>query len=329
MKLIRRMKNNVSKSFLFLAITFFLATPAMSLAQIPNLGTSQGLTISPFLLERQLEKGQTLEDSIDVSNTTNNTLPIDIIVKDFLPTGDNGQEIFLDAGQGDPTYSLASWVTIKNSPKLVLGPHEHTNVDFSITPPMNAEDGGHYGAILFSFKGATVNGSAVQVTQQLGAVLLAKLGKVTEDGTIAQFSPNHSFYEYPPVDFITRFKNTGNVHVQPRGGISVYNMFGKQIANVQVNPNAFNTLPNSERNYPAQWKDTFGFGRYTAVERLTYGDSGVMVNASTSFWVIPWRLIIGVGILLFILLVILRTLLRRYNASVIRKAYEMQQKKKK
>lgn len=300
--------------------------PLLGVAQ--TTGTAQGLTISPFLLERQLNKGETLNDTIEVSNTTGRTLPISIVVEDFQPVGDNGQEQFLPAGQGDPRYSLSSWITIQNSPKLVLGPNERTNVDFSITPPADAEDGGHYGAIMFSFQGASVNGSAVQVTQQLGAILLVKLGKVTEDGDIAQFGPEHSFYEYPPVTFTTRFKNTGNVHVQPRGSINIYNMFGKETASVLVNPDALNVLPSSERIFPSTWTSGLGFGLYTAQEKLVYGDSGSLVTASASFWIVPWKIVLAIIIGLFLLLLILRWIIRSYNRRIIRRAYEMSQQRK-
>ncbi len=66
--------------------------PLLGVAQ--TTGTAQGLTISPFLLERQLNKGETLNDTIEVSNTTGRTLPISIVVEDFQPVEITGRSNF-------------------------------------------------------------------------------------------------------------------------------------------------------------------------------------------------------------------------------------------
>jgi hypothetical protein len=224
----------VRLSVTFVTLSFFIFTP-LALAQ--SLTNGQGLTISPFLLERQFEKGQSSDEIIDITNTGDKALPVVITVNDFLPVGDNGQAQFVAPGQGDPHYSLSSWIKITSNPKPVLAPGEKTTLHFVITAPSNAEDGGHYGAILFTFKGGVQEGTGSVVVQKLGAIILAKLGRAVEDGQIVRFSADHSFYNYPPVSFTTTFKNTGNVHVKPRGGISIYNWFGKKISNVLVNEN--------------------------------------------------------------------------------------------
>jgi hypothetical protein len=306
-----------------------MALFAVFLAAQAQTGTAgQGLSISPFVLERQMSRGQTLHETIEVTNTTNRTLPVDISVKDFAADGTTGQQTFFDPGQGDQTYSLARWITINNSPKLVLAAGEKTQVDFSITPPANAEDGGHYGAVIFSFQGAPVQGSAVQVSQKIGAIILVKLGKVNEDGLISSFKTQHAIYNAPLVTFVTRFHNTGNVHVKPRGGIGIYNMFGKKIATVLVNENANNVLPNSARDFESTWQDKFAFGPYTAKAELVFGDSGTIVRAETSFWVLPWKLILGVALGLIIVIFLFSYGIRRYNRWFAGRLMESQRRRK-
>lgn len=306
---------------LVFSIVFGFSTIALAQNLDPNRPT-QGLSVSPFILERQMEKGQTLQETIEATNTTDRTLPIDISVDDFTASGDNGQQTFLQSGEGDQTYALSKWITVSNSPKLVLKPHEKTQIVFKITAPQNAENGGHYGAVMFSFSGAPVAGSAVQVSQKIAAIILVKLGKSIEAGNINKFETVQSLYDHGPIVFDTRFHNTGNVHVKPRGAITITNMFGKKVGTAIVNENGNNVLPNSERLFASSWKDDFAFGRYTASVQLVYGDSGQVITAETSFWVIPYRLIFGIAFGLFIIIFGLSFGIRKYNQWFMKKVLD-------
>ncbi len=314
-------KLRVPARYLLPAMLVFSALVFSSSAGAQTGFGEQGLTISPFLIERKMDKGQSSEEIIDITNTSSRTLPVTVTVNDFLPIGEEGQQVFLDPGKGDPHYSLSSWITVTSDPKLVLAPKEKTSLHFKITAPADAEEGGHYGAILFTFQPGQLEGTAVAVQQKLGAIILVKLGKPVENGSVTKFGAEQGFYNYPPVNFVTRFRNMGNVHVKPRGGITISNMFGRAVATVVVNENAANVLANSEREFKSAWKDSFAFGRYTAELKMVYGDSGQVESAKTTFWVIPWKLTVGAALVLFIILLILIGGLKRYNRWLINQAY--------
>lgn len=300
-------------------IFVFVFSPILAFAQ--GFEAGRGLAISPFLLERKMEKGQTLDEIIEITNTSNTRLPVSISIHDFIPEGDNGEVRYLEAGEGDRRVSLTSWVKILSNPKPQLDPKERTEMRFTITPPADAEEGGHYGAILFSLEPEQAEGSAVAVQQKLGAIILVKLGRVNEAGSIVKFSAIQTFWEYPPVTLKTRFKNEGNVQVKPRGSISITNMFGRRVASVLVNENASNVLAGTEREFESKWKDRFGFGRYSAEVKLVYGDNGQVVSAKSSFWVIPWKVTVAVAAGLTLAIIIFTLLLRRYNRWVLARAY--------
>jgi hypothetical protein len=275
-----------------------------------------------------MEKGETTEEIIEITNTSDQTLPVSVSINDFEPQGTNGRQLFLNSGAGDPRFSLSSWINIKSSPKQELLPHEKTQISFSITPPLNAEEGGHYGAILFSSQPVGLEGTGTAVVQKLGAIVLVKLGKAVEEGHISKFSAERGFYNYPPVNFTTRFDNTGNVHVKPRGSISIYNWFGKKIANVLVNENANNVLAQTQRDFSSTWKDTFAFGRYRAEEKLVYGDSGQVETSVTYFWVIPWKWTLGAALLLFLLVLVSIYGIKHYNRWLIKKFMNSRSRKR-
>jgi hypothetical protein len=309
---------------IFGGMLIFFTSPVFSKAETSN----RGLIISPFLLERKMEKGQTTDELIEITNTSDFALPVEITVNDFFPEGDEGRPVFVEGRSVNPSFSLSSWITIKSSPKPTLKPGEKTNVSFSITPPHSAEEGGHYGAILFTFQGSRPDGSAVAIAQKLGAIILVKLGQAVQAGNISKFQTQNNFYEYPPVTFFTKFNNTGNVHVKPRGGINIFNWFGKRVASIRVNENAGNVLPKSERQFESIWQDKFAFGRYSAVAELVYDDSGLVVTAKTNFWVLPWKFSLKIGFGLFILIFLLVWGVKLYNRWLIRKIMNLKNNKK-
>ena len=185
----------VSNTVIMLSILFASVSVLAAPITAPLNTQDQGITISPFLVELQVQKGQTQNESVELTNNSNRTLPINITVNDFVPTGENGEENYLNAGQGDPRYSLSSWIHISNSPAVILKPQGQIEIDYTITPPADADEGGHYGAILFSFISPGAAGTNVQVQQKVGTIILAKLGKVDEEGTISSFSTDKSFYQ--------------------------------------------------------------------------------------------------------------------------------------
>jgi hypothetical protein len=309
---------SVGAAVILMLLSFFIGSIFIARAQS---APSQGLSITPFLLERQMNKGDTLNEIIDITNTSNVTMPVDVQVSDFYPQGDNGQPVYVDPGLGDPRYSLSKWITIISNPKPVLAPGQETSINFNITPPADADDGGHYGALLFSSEQQSPNGTGSAVIQKVAAIILVQLGKASPAGSISEFQTEHGFYEYPPVTFVTRFDNTGNVHVAPRGGISIYNMFGKKVGIALVNENANNVLPSSERVFDSDWNTRYAFGRYTALVQLVYDQSGTVVSATTSFWIIPWRTTLVFGLILFILILIVVYGIKSYNRWLIKKIY--------
>lgn len=84
-------------------------------------------------------------------------------------------------------------------------------------------------------------------------------------------------------------------------------------------------LPGSTRKFTQSLdKSAIGnkmlFGRYTVKMEVTYGANKQRLVESTSFIVIPWRLIGGAIIALIVLYFVLRTLIKRYNQHIIKQA---------
>lgn len=186
----------------------------------------------------------------------------------------------------------------------------------------------------------------LEVTRLVGKDLVGIDADITKykSGSFADFKTTSSWYEELPAEFEVTFKNTGKIHLVPFGEIFVSQGKNSEIAAIPINEGAGNTLPNSQRTYKSIWNDgfivrepvkengqykkddkgnmvyktqiywdkltKFRIGRYTAHAVLAYnnGQYDVPLESSIAFWIIPWKIILVVAILIALVLFGLRNL---------------------
>lgn len=251
------------------------------------------LEISPFLLELQVEKGGTTQIEIEVTNRSVEPRTIIIQPKDFLP-GRRGEPRFIpDDEINDPTFSLATWIDYPND-VVAFEPDETKVLQFSVNPPENAEQGTHYGAVLFNYRDA--DGSGVGVTQSVGTILLLEYGQARSNGESTLIASKRLAFDTSKVDFESYFNNIGNVHVKPKGEIYITNMFGRQVKTEFINKEAANVLPQSDRTFTARWfPGTLSFGRYKAESLIFYGRERLEARDVQIIWIFPWYFLVTLG----------------------------------
>jgi hypothetical protein len=311
------------KRLVFILIFGLLFVPLGALAQAP-VDASQGLQveglgINPFIIEVDAEPGVVVTRSIHLGNTTDSPLTFTSSINDFVPNGRTGQPLFLSTDQdSDPQFSLSRWITITKQPTFIIPAHGETEVQFTITPPADAEPGTHYGGILFGRPPGVPQGSSSAVQHKAGAIILVKLGKSQEQLDLLSFSADQNKFHKGPIDFHTVLSNTGNVHSKPKGEITIKNIVGGQILQIPINRDANIVLPQSEREFISEWKPWFAFGRYTAEAVLYYGNPKLELRTKITFWVIPVKEVM-LGVLgLAILAIMLYIAIRKYNRYIIK-----------
>lgn len=158
-------------------------------------------------------------------------------------------------------------------------------------------------------------------------------GVIDEKATVASFTTasttddkQSSFFEKAPLKFVTRIKNEGNVHIQPSGQIEVRDMFGNPVKTIKVNEQKANVLPNSIRRFDSTLDTGWMFGHYTADVTLGYGTHGQVVTGTTDFWVIPYKIVAVILIVLITLIFILVRGVKVYNKRIIKKAIQKHDK---
>jgi hypothetical protein len=292
-------------------------------------GSGQALEIAPPLLSLSGDPGQVLKAQINLRDISSTSLIVSGQVNDFVAAGEDGTPKILMNNDTSSPFSMKSWVGAL--PTLNMTPRQIKNFPITITIPKNASPGGHYGVIRFTATPPDLKGTGVSLSASLGAlVLLTVNGNAKESMNIQEFSVNRNgktakLFESTPLTFVERLKNTGNIHEKPAGQVIIKNMFGKNVAALNVNMPPRNILPDSIRKFSQPLdKSVIGskklFGKYTADLKVTYGANKQVTTSSLSFWVIPYRLIITVIVLLVVCFFALRFLIKHYNRRIISKA---------
>ncbi|MDI6602777.1 MAG: hypothetical protein QME57_01480 [Patescibacteria group bacterium] len=304
--------------------------------------SARALTISPPLMEIDVNPGDTVKKTIKIYNETEEENTYYSSVANFTARGEEGEPGFLESEE-TRGYSLASWIEIDKSP-FRLAKNERKEIPFIIRVPKNAEPGGHYGVIFFSTQPPVLEKeqTAIGVLGKIGSLVLVRVaGEIREEGRLIEFdtADKKTFYNRLPVDFAFRFENTGNVHLKPRGEIQIVNLFGKQTAKIPVNLVGGNVLPESIRRFQSSWekkngslakgtgffaelkneKNNFALGRYKAELILVGFEGGVK-----SLWIFPWRFLLVSLIVLIVAILLLVWLLKTYNKWIIRRHQNLQ-----
>jgi len=313
------------KSFLLASLLIVLLTPFIVLPISAQENTSNfDVTVSPVFFDLNAKPGTTVNGKVRLRNNTTSTLPIKVEVKKM--GGDESGDLTIKNAPDDTN----SWFEV-TTPKLSAPPTEWATIPFTIKVPDTAAYG-YYWALAFtqdSVDDKRVTGAKVNASIVVPVLLnVAKDGAKTE-GKITEFKTNINWYEYLPVDFSTVFSNTGNVHIRPRGNIFIKDWLGRSVATLDVNPNQGAVLPGTKKAFSTPWNDSFAWyenktsngkpvldkngkqerelkirfdkildlriGKYTATSLVVISDGNrdIALEKSVSFFVFPWKIVIG------------------------------------
>lgn len=300
-----------------------LPTPTTVLAQSAD--ATNGLEISPVLVELNAERGNTYTVSVKVRNVTTSNLFFDTSVDDFGAKDETGSpSILLDDSAEPLATSIKSWV--RSIPSFSLAPNQAETIKATISVPDNAEPGGHYGVIRFAGHENESDRGNVGLVASAGTLILVSVkGDAKEWLVLDSFEATDKngraglAFESGPITFVSRFKNAGNVHVKPIGQIEVKDGFGNSVATLPVNEAKGNVLPDSTRRFESSLDKSWMFGHYTADISIAYGNTGQAIVRTLSFWVIPWKIILAALLIIGTLIYVLRISVKRYNAHIIAK----------
>ncbi len=307
-------------SFVFLLVGAFPIQAAAIEITNSTVEINDDFVVGPAKTEVFLKPGEKVTKSLSVLNRTDREQLFTVEVEDFTGSKDPNQVVVLLGNDRGP-YSLRDYIEPEvNSFKLKSG--QRAVMDVVISLPQDAEPGGHYGSVLVSSEPSRSENenefdNTTKTVSRIGVLYFVRIaGKVKEDARLVDFrlEGEKSFYEKGPFNFEVLFENSSSVHLTPSGTIKVKNMIGRTVKELKVDP--FFSLPDSLRAAKIAWDGGFAFGRYTAEVNLArgYQESPDQTDTmSVSFWVLPWKIVVGLIIVIVIAFFILRKLLRSFE----------------
>lgn len=305
-------------SILLLTLGIFL--PQISLAQ-----ESVSFSVSPTIYDMTANPGQSWQSTVRIINPNPFPLTLSITPNNFVPKDEDGIPQFIPLSEGnDDANSLARWLSIEG--EITIEPEKTFELPFKINVPTEASPGGHYAALMISTKPAdsTNANSQVQTSQIITSLIFLRVtGDITESSSIRSFRTVNYFLSKPETRFELRVENKGNVHLQPQGEIKINNMWGRERGVIPINQQTLlgNVLPASVRKFSFEWTSAWSIsdiGRYTAVATLAYGaDERQFVSANTAFWIIPWKILLLIFIVVGGLIAIITWAIKLYVRHVL------------
>jgi len=285
------------------------------------------LETSPLPINLIVDPGKSVTTDIRVKQAGSETARLKVGLMKFRAYGNEGKPELLDRQPGDDYFD---WVkfdkTLFDAP-----PNVWQTVHVTINVPKSAAFG-YYFAVVFSREGDDVhhtgNTNSIAGATAVLMLLEARSPNAKRNLQLVSFTADHRVFEFLPTQFNVTLANTGNVHGAPQGDIFIIKG-KKQIAILPINANGGNILPASKRLLTVQWLDgfpvykqvvkdgkvkldknnkqvkalmwdwtqanKFRMGRYTAHLFAVYDDGthDVPIEAELSFWVIPWRIILA------------------------------------
>ena len=304
----------------WLLVTVAMLTLLLPLAALAaeNDGDGFNIQVSPSPLVVSLNPGERRTAIITVRNLSSHTETLTPQLNGFT-IGADSEKIDL---KSDVPLGLSKWISFTQK-TLTIPAGDSQPLQVVYDTPRN---------VGFSYALAITLNQADKKTEASGATLKGSVAifnlininrsDAKRELKIIDFKSDRGNYEYLPANFTLSVKNNGNVIDQPSGNIFVQRSFDDEepITIIPVNQANAYILPDTTRKLSSEWQDGFPYyatsttdgktatkltwnwsdlsslriGKYVAKVVLVYNDGqrDIPLTASTTFWIIPWKLII-------------------------------------
>lgn len=295
-----------------LILLFLLLFSVINPAPVAAQKETSGYTLSPPFKEITL-KNEASQASyfIEITNKTSKGQILYLSVVDFGSLNESGGVAFLgEKGEIlERKYSLASWVSLEKD-TLEVESGKSQKIKVTVINKESLSPGGHYAAVVSSTKSPIKEGGNVSLNTAFASLIFVKKtgGEIYELNLAGKEILSRSFGL--PGKIALRFQNRGNVHVVPRGTVTVADSKGTIISRGIINPESGIILPESFRLYHTVL-DRLNLpllpGFYTLNIQYRHEGREVFTGDSFSFF---YPGIAGIAVLVILILVIILILLR-------------------
>ena len=272
--------------------------------------------VAPSKIQANLVPGQQYKTDLDVFNKGSAPITLDVYLQDYTVSVASAVA-FKPAGSLQ--QSAAPWSTL-GTKVLHLPAHSHRQVLLRMDVPATAAIGTHTLAVVFRSRQVKSDGNlryqpavaslmAAGVQNPDGSGLVLRGQAVTRSVSVQWislrdvWSSSHrlsaigDWLFHPTVVAHVQVRNTGNTFFNiVRGDTAFSTKFAAGSRHTSVAAPTYTILPDSVRTLDMPWKGAPFLARGDAQTRIYYNDSTHLPVSSAPFLIIPWHLIIVVGV---------------------------------
>lgn len=276
--------------------------------------------VSPAMIDLEGARGEAVASIFAVINTqeTDQTYYLDTL--SFQAKDESGEPKFLTE---DTSNNLSQWVSFPID-QIIVPAKSKVDVPFTVQIPADVSSGSYQTAITVSSAPAEVvatNGAIIEAKTATLVFLLIK-GETTKKVALLDFVSNGKWIQSDlHQTFVYRIQNQGNVYAIPEGKITIKDVFGRKLGLIDTNETKQRVLPATTRSFQTIDKKVVGFldvlrdqanhfsiGPVTATLSVNFGDGFEPIQATTSFWYVPYQLILSVLFFVSLLVIGYQTL---------------------
>jgi len=290
-----------STPFIALVLLAGLAWPAASFALgVAGFDVSRPSAKNPDgAFHFNLESGQSLEDSVVLKNTTSDTVQnLRVYIADGMATTNGGIAL---RGREEKKTGLAKWISIDSSEELTLAPGEERTITFRLRVPWSSKSKERIAGLVVeratAIKEPANKQFMINVLPRAAILISQRLpGPALERLKIVDFSQTWAKNRNKILGLA--IKNTGNIHLRPKGRIDIYDMFGSKADTIRYDQMA-TIFPETTSHIKSEWKNTPAIGFFTAKALIYYGQ-GKSDERRITFLIFPWWVLAFLPVLWFI-----------------------------
>jgi len=265
---------------------------------------ASNIELSPSKINILIDPGETVTQTFRIGNYSGSAQTLYIFMKDFTVINEQGTPDFFERDQLDEEarkFALSQWVELPTE-SVYIENNSVAEVAAKITIPEDAEAGGHYGAFFVQTQAPQSQGTAIGSVMQLTSLMLINVpGDVEENIIITKAFTDKGIYweDKPSITFVTTLKNEGSVHGIPAGAFYISGGQGAKNKSIIYNQNQGAVLPGAPER---KISETFTLdkkegslippiGKFTIELQARYGTSGLPLDTTAFFWLLPAKFI--------------------------------------
>lgn len=259
----------------------------------------------------EIEPGAVIEDAARILNTgSQKAETYELGAFDAVYTQDGAFSFINDENNNK---DLGGWITLSKK-EVTVAPGNQVIVPFTIKVPEDAEPGDHAAAIAVKLKDTRQNVGGMKIVTRVGCrVYLTIAGEVKIDLRVIKIL--HEYLGEGKLRFSVVFDNKGNIRHEPVAKVHLRSLFKDYGTMEKVRLGTI--FPGNIGTGTFLWKDKVPWlGRFVADFEITYKDNRTLfsedvtpgqtftINKRYVFWILPYRGIAYVLLVLLLLIVI-------------------------